>query len=71
MTPSPGHNALHEADDPWARDWDYAARCQLAQSILGHADETCWQLQIQRAIRALQGASIEQITEETWPESAR
>lgn len=57
---SPGHDALH--DDPWADDYHYAARCQLAQSILGHADATCWRQQIQRALMALQGKSIEQIS---------
>lgn len=46
-------------DDPWT--FDLADRISLATSILGHADEHHWQQARDRALLALQGATIDEI----------
>jgi len=53
-----------DLEDPWALP-DYRSRIALARSILGHANPTDPQTKtaIDRALRALQGASIDQIRE--------
>lgn len=47
--------------DPWT--FDLSDRIALARSLLGHADEKCWRQQIDRALAALEGKSIDEIRE--------
>lgn len=50
-------------DDPWSVD--YPERIALAKSILGHADLEHWKQCVDRALLALQGATIDEIAEMT------
>lgn len=57
------HTSAVDIDDPWS--CDYQARIALAKSLLGWIDARNWHQQCQRVLRALDGASIEELAKET------